>query len=859
MPMNILRSKSAYSILELALVLPLSLGLLGAAFDTFQVLNARSALETALQAALRICYPADGPCLQSQNAPPSAQYNWYASSRWAQSSATQVRFSGLEKYFMLPQFELKNFRATILSEVLGDLPAYRYRASWPGVRGAAQGVRFLWRRALFPYISGNNPRSPLFALPYNHTRPYPQIPEASSARLDWQNATVLRRLRPLLLTQSESSYQTGPWVSAGSFTVHAPRLTPKLSCFVREPLPNQQLTSISCSHNWPVTSLWKEAPQSFYSDTGYIVLHALGSAATSGIDACGKVELRLEPQRADTKARDLGGQDFRGPLANASFYPRGIPLTDCRTSNQPGGDSTCYIDPGADWRERPEFSDHQAIQVQYETPYRLMFRLTRLKSFRDEQGQTRSCSTAPLAWRFSELHLYSQLYEEQSRPAVICANSWPDSVAPEHYRCIQNEYLAGALYGLPEPRWQVPPGQTDLPGSYTSEASARLDLPAELRDRQPPVQLAVASPSGFQTVSAACPANFGIASPHSAPDGFIRDQTVADAACPRQLLGLLPGQQTVLQDVRWRQAEVSVPHAAISWSESTCQESPPENQAQAGYTKLPQGLRRYANLRWDTSLTGYLEQATGPATATESGSHPLDPDWLQLHDPRYSCAGILSASRRYDQALTEKQQVQGSIFSGEWPNRDACDWPEELRREATLRFGMSPLAFFIAQRDPLAGPAPVCPATKPQAASVPSPCTVLSFHDCQSQPEMVPNGPYGEGQVPARCTAPEVSCQRRSIPSPAQPPATPSFSAEAAIAEGYRTIKALVPWSRPDCQGRSCARIDLSFDPQNSRFYADGSLAVPLPFLSLLSPRFQSLTIQHKSRERWEGYYATNQ
>jgi|GEM_PF-5295183 len=842
---NLLRS-AGYSLIEQAVMLPILLAIVLAAFDLNKALQSYTAVKEATNTALRCLYTVDGQCVQAQGDERIRYYDYYKTNGSVCEYCPQKDYSGQASYLRLPVFQFSDFRATVLGQVYFDDIGRRWEANkWLYATEAEPSYVLRW--ALFPYVTGSDPHQPVFRYLHQQHVSYPKAssnPAEDSPRLSLQKCSGNNCVIQVPRGQAGPDPDDPPYVTLATFRIRpAAGLNSTRPCYVSSPndVPAGQAPNEITSANLSCHNAWPEGQNLHFqlqgneelTDRTFIVLWAKGSGSGTEINACAKVGIRLRHWNARLQRweiDDLGGQVYTGPEIPAHFFPRGAPLR--------------YVKN--EFENYEEFQKYQKIEILYNTDYELQFAIFRPEfSCNNPRGR--------ISWTLSDVVVYTPLYRMISAgetPVVACQGAAPRSGIEPGFVCNPINYPAEAVEGqarLHQPLTAVrlaPGSPRYVPKAYT-EAHALQQLaqvvpdPANYdltpRHTVTDVRINDCPPRG-QSQGGGSP-NYGVPETPQG-DGFIHNSANAAAICPAHASAEMAAWGVEPQNIRWKdRAPESLPNQPVSWTKRECNWPPPPK------SEFPGDLPLYAKLTWNgPSATGSYEALyTGPELPGNPPDDPHDPEYLRSHDPRYSCAEFPAPGYiTYD----DPEGHDHTFFSGMVPNLDLCDWRSMLRELAVQHYGMPPMAYF----HPIFSPGHhqgYCQAPFPEF----DPCSYWYVQEGQGG-ALVPvaGGPYPEGTLPDECQEPGVHCLPRFNHFGAGAPGQVTYSPALAAEHGRRQLEALLPWISWQCQGPRCARIEIDAPSGGGLITARSS--VELPMNTLLG---RTLTVTYTGRERWEG------
>lgn len=837
-----------YSLIEQALVLPVLLAAVLAAFDINKALQSYTAIKEAANTSLRCLYTVDGQCVQVQGDERPRFYNYYQTSGALCEYCPLVNYSGLGRHLDLPILSFSNFRAAVLDQVRYDDRGWRWEAN-KLLYSTEQPASYTLRRAWFPFIEGDAPGQAV--LHYKGTST--NYPRATSQGVEQSPRLALNqcsgtqcRLEVPQGTQGPDE-ESAPWQTLATFS-----LTPSEEidfsrpCYRSKPferpaaqVPNEIDSShLACTAGWGELGIPGMQGVQELTDKTYIVLWARGTASGTHSGACAKVGLRIRHQNPSPPhqwiRRSLGGQVYVGPEIPRHFYPRGAPLN--------------YIKQ--EWRGIAEFIEHRNIEILYNPTYEVQFKIFRPSGI---PGCTQPLGR--IRWTLEDLRIYTPLYRSVSAsqtPAIGCTQAAPRSGPGSGFACQPLNYPLEALIPA-QARLKQPLVVAGLDsGSPKFVSKAYTEQHAGIRLSQ---EHGVQDPDNYDFTrrqqvthvqSRSCPAraqseeggspNYGV--PEEPQGGFIRGSQSAQSICRPQATAEMQQYGIQPHDVRWtQQAPEDLPAPPFLWTKQHCQMTPPQK------SEFPGELPLYPKLTWaGPSPSGdYAAFYTGPETPGNPVNDPHDPVVIKRDDPLYSCPEIVLRELQYD----EPQAPPHSMFSGMHANRDLCDWRSELREDAIQSLEMPPEMYFVPAIQHIA---PDCiPEPFPERHQ----CTFWQVQQGQGQaPKLITGGPFAEGVVPAECQAPGVQCQSRFSHFGPGSAGEIAFSPALAAEHGRRQLQAVLPWSRWNCEGPSCAQIEIDAS-QGSIISAHSKVEVPMNFLL-----GRALTLNYTGRERWEGALA---
>ncbi|RIL10789.1 MAG: hypothetical protein DCC75_03620 [Proteobacteria bacterium] len=315
--------------------------------------------------------------------------------------------------------------------------------------------------------------------------------------------------------------------------------------------------------------------------------------------------------------------------------------------------------------------------------------------------------------------------------------------------------------------------------------------------------------------------------------------------CPAQLENLaasmnLPpavASEAQIQNLRWLETGYEpLPHPGIERLMSSC------NMPAFGSSEVPAELRVYPKLNWTRSIaSNYHRRDTGPESPGFPAHDPRDPLVLVQSSPEYNCGDITAG---FESIASFPQELRaGTLFDGEHPNMELCNWREMVANEARARLQVPANVFFSPARFQSSDSA--CGVN-----TVSSSCTIYrACSNNESRERMpVPGGPFPAGITPPECM--QADCVPSFAGYSQEVQQQTEFDSAAASEFARRELQSALPWARWNCEGSACARIEFSPPTEQGLLQAHMQIAVPLFALG-----GNTVSLEFSDSERWEGEF----
>ncbi|MBN8549799.1 MAG: hypothetical protein J0M12_10840 [Deltaproteobacteria bacterium] len=756
-----------FSLLEQAMVLPITLMIVAGALDINSLLQGYTALKEGVNASLRCVYTTDGKCVSTSPDLRPRLFNYYRVTRHPEYLVDTFDFKGTASWINKPNYRFSNFQAQVLGGVTYEAQSANVsvvRRYFPAQRVGSYTVQ----SASMPYItgSGRNPNTKFRGAPASEP----------AAPLGNYPFTALP-LGSVHLVSSGSDSQT-----TFSFTLReANTNVVKSAMYERPSTQNENISDFSALSN-PLETR--------------VALHITGEKSDTTVGSLGGIAIQLEyfdPQvQRWIHKQDLGGQQLGrspGESADANFVIRGLDPE--------------FIGPGAgDYSELHSYN----MTLRYGGRYRIRFLL--------------HAQAGTVGWQGKQLKIFYPV--EESRQSIFeCQGGMLPCGSPES---CQTAAPAALFQGEPLIHTEASPLRYESPILLESCSTGVANMDEllsshsinecadnfELRTEQ--------SGCSVQTATRACPA-IGTAK-HGAPnygvpqtpgmDGLIHASAQAASICPAPSEGLIG----LPQNVRWSVTSATVPAQHVRPGSDGSFIATKESCSATIAWPDDSTLSSYPHVTYAQVMEGQSPHYTGNENPIEVKNNPAFD---------FSCNEFPVTSSPID-VLPEQgtPSNQNSLFNGSHV-KPACDLHESLKEDA-VRYSLMPSAAYFEAQPPILMGDKSLSVEMPAACIDPNPEVTWSEPDRR---ELVAGGPFIETTLPIECSEAGASCAAEFAGFGEGKRGSTSYDFErAAQYFGYNEIQARYPRARWNCGEKDCATIEVIRDGTSMR--AQGSLRVPL-------------------------------